>query len=138
LQDIGLARISQGGGRSKLIGADEADRVTDQAIILGCCAAHLNSEMGHFRPNQPGFAFGPHPLRPESNRSTALPQSVAMCQNRTHAVQHTASVFDDPIDAFGAQDILTAQKRPWYRIVHHSYALDRRSDRDKPATGAIF
>jgi hypothetical protein len=46
LQDIGLARISQGGGRSQLIGADEVHRVTDQAIILDCCDAHSISEMG--------------------------------------------------------------------------------------------
>jgi hypothetical protein len=48
-----------------------------------------------------------------------------ICHKRTHAVRHIASVFDDPIAAFGG-NILTAQKRPRYRIVHHSYALGRR------------
>src|SRR3984893_7669397 len=41
----------------------------------------------HFRPNRPGFAFGPCRLRSGSDRSAALPRSVAMCQKPTHAVQ---------------------------------------------------
>jgi hypothetical protein len=36
------------------------------------------SAWGHFRPNQPGYAFGPCRLRSESDRNAALPQSVAM------------------------------------------------------------
>jgi hypothetical protein len=40
LQDIGLARISQGGRTEQLIGADEVDRVTDQAKSSSTAAMH--------------------------------------------------------------------------------------------------
>jgi hypothetical protein len=64
--------------KSTLIGVKSTSKPLPQ------CTANVAE--GHFRSNQPGFAFAPCRLRSESDRSAALPQSVAMVESRMGAV----------------------------------------------------
>jgi hypothetical protein len=79
------------------------------------------SELGHFRPNRPAFAFGPCRLRSESDRSAALPQSVAMCHNRAYAVQQKNRQLSPPRDgpnSTGIEKITDEMVRRGCEVVH--------------------